>query len=353
MRPPLLLSLAAPLSAACSTTPQATPIDASVADGPAPDAVTAEGGPLAPGSFVEIGPCDAGSRPSTTCTRVSVACPDTISLVASVRVTAPAGAPRGTVVLGTGGAGQAFFDDTVPNGKPLEDDLADAGYVLVDRFWEDPGWFLGDAGLHAASCRYATLLRWVDDRHHAPSTPLCALGISGGAYEIGYALARWDGADRLTGALLLSGPAVTNLAEVCPSDAPPSWLDGGCQALAAKYDASCGPAQLCLLSDSGATAVVDESWTPNHPCSDPADPRLPDLAMDGVIAPGSRLSYPATKFRMLVGDQECAVPVLLYYDAIQSDRALQVVPGTGHGVTQTDSGIVATREAFLAACGPF
>ena len=307
--------------------------------------------PPPPGTVRTVGPCDPGSIPGTTCTRLSIACPGLSDLAVDVRVTTPpAGAAKAVIVLGTGGGGQGFFEGSPP-GAGLVTELAGGGFVVAQRKWDAPGWFQGGAGVRASSCRYATLLRWVDQTLHPPSVPLCALGSSGGAIEIAYGLARWDAADRLGGAILLGGPSMSRLDVVCPSVAPASWLDGDCRSLATRYGLTCPDSLYCTLQ--GAAGVVDTAWAPQHPCTDPQDPDVPALAGDGVLAPDSHLSYPQTKVRLLLGGDECSAAVLLYYDAITSDHVLQVVPGTPHNVTATDAGLAATRDAIRSACAQY
>jgi len=329
-------------------------LDAASPDAAAGDAGTDAATAAPPlGTITEIGSCDPGALAGTTCTRLAVACPGTSDLGVSVRVTAPGGAVGATVVLGTGGAGTAHFEDSSAGALALTTELVSAGFAVVRRAWDEPGWFAGTGGVRVSSCRYATLLRWVDERYRRTPAPLCAVGLSGGAIEIGYALARWDAADRLGGAILLGGPSMTQLDVVCPSVAPAEWLDRRCAELAATQGLSCGGMLYCTLQ--GAADVVDSAWSPAHPCTVSADARadLAALASDGVLAPGARLAYPATRVRFVLGALECSATVLLYYDAITTDRALELPPGTPHDVLSTDAGLTATRAAIRAACAPF
>ena len=291
--------------------------------------------------------CDAGALPGATCRHVTVHCPGVSDLGVGLRAARPAAAARATILVGGGGAGNGWLEDD-PLAASLEKELVANGYVVVSRKWDDPGWFAGSAGLLASSCRYGTLLRWVDENVRAPSAPYCALGLSGGSYELGYALAHWDAADRLKGALLLAGPAVTRLDLVCPSVAPTSWTATDCHALAAKYALPCTGTIFCTLQS--AADVVDSAWTPDHPCTDAGDPRVAALADDGIVAPSSRLAYPSTAVRMVLGADECGATELPYYDRITSDRGIAFPAATPHDVFTTDAGTAAAATAIREAC---
>ena len=316
------------------------------------DAGPGDGGGIpAPGTITEQGTCDPGGQ-GATCTHLVVSCPGTEDLAVSVRARVPAGSPRAVMFLSTGGGGQAYFADSGVAEAALGDELFAAGFVVIDHAWA-ADWFVGTAGMHALSCRYATLLRWVDETYHSAPAPLCALGLSGGSYEIGYALARWDGADRLAAAFLLGGPAVTDLDTLCPSVASSSWLDTGCAIFAEQHNLSCTTNLYCTLQNPGSATVVDGAWSPHRPCTDPADPTIGVLADDGVLAPDSRLNYPSTTVAFLLGADECAMPVYYYYDAIQSHTTLAQPLGTGHGVQETAAGMDATRAAIRASCAQY
>src|SRR5262249_50657847 len=105
----------------------------------------------------------------------------------ALRIVRPAGTPRATILVGSGGAGFAFLEADDPGALTIMKELVQGGYIVVSRSWDFPGWFEGSRGMVASSCRYGTLLRWVDENLRAVSAPYCALGISGGSYEVGYA----------------------------------------------------------------------------------------------------------------------------------------------------------------------
>ena len=91
----------------------------------------------------------------------------------------------------------------------------------------------------------------------------------------------------------------------------------------------------------------------DSPCTDAADPRVPLLADDGIVAKSSRYHYPNTSVRFVFGADECGATALLYYDRITSDRGIAFPPATPHGVLLTDAGVAATKTAIQQACASF
>jgi hypothetical protein len=329
------------------------PADAAPKTLPAPDA----GSPY-PGAVTEIGSCDEGLLPSAACLRVAVECPDTTTLGAKVLVVEPAGPPVAAIVIATGGPGTWNPDKLAPE-QELIPVMAAAGYLAVTFGWDEPGWFVGGAGVHASSCRFAALLRWIAGRYRPQGGRFCAMGGSGGAIEIAYALARWDAAEFLDGAVLSDGPSMTRMDLLCPSVAPASWVEEECPALVGRYlPSSClvAPQPTCIFRE--ARDYVDYSWSPGHPCTsaDEGSASLEALRADGVLAPDSRLVYPRTRVRFVLGAEECHGGMILYYDAVLTagnDSTLTVVDSAGHGVNFTEQGVEATLQAIKSACVAF
>src|SRR5215472_4530506 len=60
--------------------------------------------------------CPAGPVPDTTCRRLQVSCPDLKPIDVQIRITqaAAGAAPRGTVMLGSGGGGGTFYAGAPP-----------------------------------------------------------------------------------------------------------------------------------------------------------------------------------------------------------------------------------------------
>ena len=149
--------------------------------------------------------CPAGPIANTVCRRFEVSCPDIKPIQVSVRITEPStGIPfRGTVVMGSGGAGGGFYAGE-EGGRILAKDVAAMGFRVVDRAWAG-GWPTAEGGLIKESCRYATLLTWVHDHLHKEGK-FVATGNSGGSAEISYALTTWGRGDILDLAIPSSAP---------------------------------------------------------------------------------------------------------------------------------------------------
>ncbi len=338
------------LIAACSSGDPDAPSDARVdtrldadatLDAPRDDADASDARPDAtPGTWTEVGSCDAGPVPGTRCVELMVRCPDVDDLAVHVRTTTPRFAPSARMLIGNGGGGTTAVDDG--GFAEMIARLVDDGFEVVRHAWSEPGWFAGRAGVRAASCRYATLLRAIAARD---ALPLCAVGYSGGAIEIGYALSRWDAASRLHGAVLVAGPSMSRLDLLCPSVGGVPSTE--CEEIATRHGLACGGALACTLQ--GAAMVVDSSWAPRTPCTTDDGTSLAD---DGALSPTTRLSFPTTRVRMVLGAEECSVAPLLYWDAIDSEKALALVPGAGHVIHDAPGGIDAIERAISDTCSP-
>jgi len=274
-------------------------------------------------------PCVSGPMPNTICRRLEVSCPELKPIEAQIRITQPAAgvAARGTVMLGSGGGGNAFY------GSPLVRDLAAMGFLVVDRAWTG-GWTTHEGGLRKESCRYATLLTWVHDHLHKGGK-FVATGNSGGSAEIGYALTTWGRATILDLAVPTSGPPIARLDLACVAKATPEWASQ-CAAIVPKGVMEC-PAQQCILG------------TANDVCRQvSASPTPEQLLADSVVHEGAVLSYPKTKVHFLFGAADCGEPVpvgLMYATKVTSEKAIEFVPKTPHAIASTPEG----REAILKA----
>ena len=254
-------------------------------------------------------PCPAGTGPSAsaTCSSLAVTCPSVPSASTTLRVTRPASTAsnRGTIILTTGGDGTNFAD-SVLTGAMISTFVAD-GLTVVQMAWNPPG-IWGDARARTVACRYATAAKWIYDNIHVGgrSRLFAAQGTSGGASQIGFALAHYGFGDFLDLANLGGGPTACPL---CPCD--------------------------------GQAAV---------------EPLLPVSLFSNVCSrppPSTRdplLNYPATVARFFLGDQDdnhegTADHAKAYYGAITSSKSFTTVPNTPHVVESTQAGV----DAFVAA----
>lgn len=279
-------------------------------------------------------PCPASPIPNTTCRRLVVSCPDLRPIDVQIRVTEPAAgtARRGTVVMGSGGGGGTFYAAAAPV-QELVKDLAAMGFLVVDRAWNG-GWTTHEGGLKKESCRYATLLTWVHDHLHKGGK-FVATGNSGGSAEIGYAMTTWGRGDILDLAIPTSGPPVARLDYACVKQASAEWA-AMCASIIPKGKMEC--ASGCILG------------TGNEVCKQvTAEPTLEQLHEDSVVHPAALLAYPKTRMHFIYGAKDCGEPVpigLTWATRVLTEKEIEFVPGTPHGIAQTAEGREAVRRGI-------
>jgi hypothetical protein len=296
-------------------------------------AATAAGAEL--GKVTDTGEgCPAGPIAGTTCRRVTVSCPGLKDLTALLRVTQPAAgkALRGTVVLGSGGNGGTFYAG--PGAVAgLVRDLAEMGFLVVDRMW-DGGWVTQEGGLKKEACRYATLLTWVHDTVHRGGK-FVATGNSGGSAEIGYALTAYGRGAILDVAIPTSGPPTARLDYTCAAQASAEWTVL-CSSLIPEGAIACKPG--CMLGPA------------NGVCRQVSGrPTEAQLAEDSVVHPGAVLAYPKTKVYFFFGATDCGEPIpagLAYATKITSEKHIAFVAGTPHALMSTEEGRAAIKKAI-------
>lgn len=285
--------------------------------------------------------------PRTTNHVLQIDCEGIGSVAVHVQVSEPPpGIPaRGTVVISNGSLGVATYSSE-PDGLAVVRELQAAGFRVVDRAWV-PGWFSGPEGVRKQSCRYATLLDWVDRTLHGPG-PLCALGSSAGSGEIAYALTTWGLGDALDVAVFTGGPPMARFDLQCPNPPPHGWVPQ-CEALTPAYGLECGqPTCFSATGIAGTAACVSCSGSPS----------ATELHADSVLHPGAVTHFPTTRCYQVVGAQDCrgtTPSALLFRAAVTSEDVLEFVPGTPHSVLLTAGGREAIVRALLgtAACdGP-
>ena len=302
--------------------------------------------PLAPAQTCTLGPpttlgtvalvnttCNAGAQPRTTCRTLRVECAGLQAMEVRVRVTEPdpGVALRGTVVLGTGGGGNDFYSDR-PGGPELFASLRAHGFRCVERAWTGGGWFSEVASMRKQACRYATLLTWIHANVHTKGA-FVATGNSGGSAEIGYALTAWGRGDILDVAVPSGGPPMSRLDYLCGASS--TW-NALCRTVAPRAFFQCGQPG-CTIQPGGPVCT---NCTPN--------PTAADLEADSILFPGATLAFPRTRVHVVLGGMDCssAVPAgFLFFDAIATERALEVAPDTPHWTPQTQQG----RDAILRA----
>jgi hypothetical protein len=280
--------------------------------------------------------------------RLEVTCPLAGRINVDVAISEPIGdgPTRGTIVLGTGSGGQGWYEDFGPTAIAAMNDLRAAGFRVVQRAWIG-AWEAGDAGMAVNACRYATVVAWVDEtlREADPQSALCVSGNSGGAAEIGYALARYGSEAHIDFAVPSGGPPMSRLDRHCAGDRDPAWqLE--CPALIPP-ESSCASWDCEYRENS--KGIIDAAYA-DTPC---ADRDLDRLRADSILSPDADLDYPDTPVHFVMGDDDCTAAApqgLIYLRAIQSETALSWALDTQHSTPRYAGGALAIRDALLAGC---
>jgi|GEM_PF-2915829 len=343
----------------------------------------AEGQTLGSVGDVQVGAGLCGDAPMNlmqpyTCVQVTVRCLPAEDRGVQLRITTPrAGTPiRGTLVFGLGGGGRGFYENSQEPGDPtlhaalMLDRLNVAGFRVIQRAWldrpsgEPGGWINGSTSLERSSCRYATLLTWIHSRpqlHDPTSQAFCAVGQSGGASEIGYALSTFGLDSRLDLAVLTGGP-------------PHGRIDGGCDPSAVAWENACnqsletlgicpqlGPDQHnCFFQSGTIERSVDAAFDLNQPPDDMpcANADTATLNANSVLSPIADVDHPNTNVVFLDGEDDCGTapdmgsPYILAVLGNSTGLAsFAVVPGVTHTVPAFAAGTAAIEAAIAATDG--
>lgn len=295
--------------------------------------------PNARGQVTVLGACPmgSGSLPNSSCTYVRVASPGNKPANCQLRIAEPdpGTTRRGTVLLGSGGAGADFYEEVI-GGYELIRALQSRGFRVVDRRWDD-GWFGRNEPMIEQSHRYATLLSWVRKNHYDGGV-MCAVGNSGGAGEIGYALTTWGRSNLLDVAVLCGGPPFSRIDYMCGFPTEPAW-QSQCLKLVPAGVMECGiPMCAAAVGSASCQRTVSVGTT------------AAAMYADSILHPSPLVHFPSTRVHFLIGAQDCTVAgpqALLLYDAITSEKVLEFVPRTPHWVPQTPEGRDAIERALL------
>ena len=327
---------------------------------------------------------------------------------------------KGAVVLG-GGAGGTDFYETLGESIATEllVPLLEDGYWIIQRKWLAP-WPGGVGGMRSVSRRGTAMFGWLKGLDGEPGepgginlngVPLCATGNSGGAVEIAYGLAYHGLTATLDGAVLTSGPPLSDLQKACWGDDitvfDPPWYAPNVAAdenTPSQVDAHIwNPDGLCF--DDGPEGYGGNGFqfefTFDLPDNDPPfffewyegilRPQNQDSVngtygqppTDGIcqVTNPSELErnrlcddslacddwvdqdefpaydYPATKVAFLFGNEDCgvAIPFGLVYATVVTHvggmaASITFVDGGGHRLATTPSGADAIAEALRYTC---
>ena len=276
-------------------TPTPTPIDTALPMGTLQQVTDEE----CPGSFGD------------QCKRAVVTCPGIDDAAVNLRVTGAG--TKGTILLTTGGRGTRWYrvGEEANSINAMMDTLLADGYKLVEVAWMQPGVWEGPGGTISLACRSATVFDWVHENIHQGGL-LAAQGNSGGSAQIAFSLAYYGLDEILDLANLSGGPPP------CP--------------ISTEGKINFQEQEQCLV---GA-----ERW---------------DESKEPMLSGNPRFHYPNTIVRFFLGENEPTEYIVetanAYHAAITSDKSLQVVPNTGHGVPFTEEGAEALIASIRGAAG--
>src|SRR5688572_21186673 len=146
-------------------------------------------------------PGGTGTIPNSQCLVLEVDVVGQPALEVDLRITEPnpGTTELGTAILCSGGGGTEYYEE-MEGGVRLIDDLTAQGLRVVQRRWRAP-WMSTSPSLREQSERFPELLTWIRGNIHTGGI-FCAVGNSGGAGEIGYALSTWNAEALLDRAVL-------------------------------------------------------------------------------------------------------------------------------------------------------
>ena len=244
------------------------------------------------------------------CIRTVVTCPGITDATVRLRVTGTGA--KGTILLTVGGRGTGWYrvGESVGGSENINgmmDTLLAVGYKLVEVRWVEPGIWEGPGGAISLACRSATVFDWVYENIHQGGF-LAAQGNSGGSAQIAFSLAYYGLDEVLDLANLGGGP-------------PP-----------------------CPISTDGEINKEDQLQ-----CLVEAE--LWNESREPMLFGNPRLHYPNTIVRFFLGEQEGSADIIqtanAYHEAITSEKSMQIVPNTGHGVHRTKEGAAALITSII------
>jgi hypothetical protein len=298
------------------------------------------------GTVTVLGPatCLSGATSGAACTSVSVSCPGIPDLTATLSEAFPQKTARGTVTFVSGSGGTTFFNSGFPNRY-----LA-AGFRVVQLGWTTDWEDTGGIGLTSASCRNATLFKYVFDNVHNGdrNTGFCAQGSSGGGAAIAYSLSQYGMSDYFDYVVIAAGPGVAR-------------MDYGCD----KSLYTGPPLNLCSQLTNAPYVYFgggkENSWENTTTC-DAKHPLQSDIAKwaaDSIVTTGANFTYPKTSMSFFM----CVTPPVNNSTGEGKFLIDQVVPKNnppdvncysgvckGEAVWQDKNAFNATQAEMLSKC---
>jgi hypothetical protein len=152
--------------------------------------------------------CSAQAQPGASCQTLAIDCGGATVDNAEIAVSLPAGTPVATMTLHNGGNGEGYWGtgDLVP-------ELGAANFRVVQLKWQNDWQVPGVGALHSG-CLPATAYKWIHDNVHTAGG-FCGGGISGGGASLGYSLSAYGLGSIFDYAMIVSGPAVSEMDAGC------------------------------------------------------------------------------------------------------------------------------------------
>lgn len=304
-----------------------------------------------------VGDADQGV-PNGTCYVLTVACPDVADEGVAVKVNAPVGDSKGTILFSVGGAGTPWYDVHFAFGTQLINSVRDAGFTTVQfNFMFPPtgfpdgglfaGWLTGPGGPRKLACRWATAAQWVHDNIRAGNTAFCATGNSAGSAAAAYALAHYGMGSVFNMLEETSGPPFTRLDHGCICDQPP-------------VQTVCGQGALSECYHSDGNAYVDPAYNPlGHICSSAEDSHdttnKQKFINDSIMAPDATTSFPNTDIHFVFGglDDGAAEPqAMIWIPTITAKSSIPVdcVADAPHMIADVQDGAEKIAHDLITSC---
>jgi hypothetical protein len=290
--------------------------------------------------------CPGGAPKGASCTSINVSCRGIPDLTATLSEALPTGTPKGTIILHSGSGGTTFLNSGFGSAY-----IGD-GFRVVQLAWTTDWEDTGGLGLRSASCRGATVFKYVFDNIHGKdrTTGFCAQGTSGGGAAIAYSLTQYGLANFFDYVVIAAGPGVAR-------------MDYGCDK--ALYTG--GPLNLCSEITNAPYTYFSggkvNGWENTTSCGAkaPLSSDIKKWAADSIVAPGANFTYPKTAMSWYF----CATPPVNNSTGEGKFLIERVVPKNnppdvscysgvcqGEAVWQDPNAFNATQNEMIAQCVP-
>jgi len=292
--------------------------------------------------------CPATGLQAASCYALAITCPDIPDYTAYAKILTPSRPQVGTIIFSTGGDGNNIYEGYAYGTVTVQNVVA-AGYEAAELtfgapFSDGPGWQhdVAGMGIRAASCRYATVVKWLYDT--TSSVPLCATGQSGGAQVIGEGLAHYGLGNYLKFAELTSGPPFGQETSACIDNVQP------------EVEYCSGTPVGMGVGLQNAIDFVNPAY-PGPWCSesmaDHSTEHEAQFLQDSVTSPDAVLSYPNTKIRFLFGGQDTSSAIrqgLNYQSQIVQPSGYACVEDAPHTIPDVEDGAREIASDLIAQC---